>query len=69
MPEANDSRVWREELGWCVEVSGNEFVARQTEQIKREFGRSRPRPRNRVMGFHFIDGMFRRAERIRREQL
>lgn len=33
------------------EISGNDFVARQTEQIKEEFKCSRPRPRNRAMGF------------------
>jgi hypothetical protein len=33
------------------EISGDEFVARQTRQIEREFKCSRPKPRNRAMGF------------------
>lgn len=32
-------------------ISGEEFVARQTRQIMREFGSSRPKPRGRKMGF------------------
>ncbi len=33
------------------EVSGNEFVDAQTRKIEKEFKTSRPRPRNRAMGF------------------
>ncbi len=32
-------------------ISGEEFVARQTRKIMREFGSSRPKPRARKMGF------------------
>jgi len=36
------------------EVSANEFIEAQTKQIEREFRCSRPRPRNRAMGFKEI---------------
>jgi len=32
-------------------VSANSLIEEQTRQIAREFGNSRPRPRNRQMGF------------------
>lgn len=32
-------------------VSGDEFVAAQTRRLEREFHCSKPRPRNRAMGF------------------
>jgi hypothetical protein len=37
------------------EVSANDFIGKQTEAIKKEFGCSLPRPRNRVMGFRGTD--------------
>jgi hypothetical protein len=33
------------------EVSANEFIEAQTRQIEREFKCSKPRPRNKAMGF------------------
>ena len=37
------------------EISGEEFVAAQTRKIEREFKCSRPKPRNRQMGFKGTD--------------
>ena len=37
------------------EISGEEFVAAQTRKIEREFKCSRPKPRNRKMGFKGTD--------------
>lgn len=35
--------------------SANDFIERQTRNIEREFATSRPRPRNRAMGFKGSD--------------
>ena len=40
-----------EEVGKIKWVSGNEFVEQQTKEFSRNFTSSRPRPRNRAMGF------------------
>lgn len=45
------------------EISGDEFVNAQTRQIEEEFKCSRPRPRNRAMGFK--DEKKRKRRRIR----
>jgi len=37
------------------EVSANAFIEAQTKQMEREFKCSRPRPRNRAMGFKGSD--------------
>jgi len=37
----------KKEITW---ISGNDWVAMQTEAIKQNFGSSRPRPRPRKMG-------------------
>ena len=36
------------EANW---ISGDEYVARQTRSLIKEFGHSKPHPRNRQMGF------------------
>ena len=43
------------------EISGDEFVAAQTRKIEREFKCSRPKPRNRQMGFKGKDEPRRRV--------
>ena len=40
--------ISEDDITW---VSGNDFVARQTIQLEKTFHSSRPKPRNRVMGF------------------
>ena len=39
----------------AYEVSANDFIEAQTKQIEREFKCSKPRPRNRAMGFKGSD--------------
>jgi len=33
------------------QISANEFIEAQTRQMEREFKSSRPKPRNKAMGF------------------
>jgi len=41
-----------EEIRW---EDANKFIERQTKEIEREFKTSRPKPRNRAMGFRGDD--------------
>lgn len=50
-----------DEISW---ESGDTFVARQTKQIEREFKTSRPKPRNRRMGFRGEKPVFKNPDWI-----
>ena len=45
----------KQERATSHEVSGDKFVAAQTNRLEKEFKCSRPKPRNRAMGFNGSD--------------
>ena len=50
------------------EISANRFIELQTKQIEREFKCSKPRPRNKAMGFKGSDKpKHRNTERVVKE--